>query len=68
MIAKLDATTNDTPDVNVQGFPTIILFKRGTNEQVTFNGDRSVEGFLKFFEEQGVEVGVVEDDDEHIEL
>merc|ERR1719186_1875014 len=32
--------------------PTIKLFKKGTNEIVDYNGDRTEEGFTKFLEEE----------------
>jgi len=51
VIAKMDSTTNELEEVKVQGFPTIKLFKKGTNEIVDYNGDRTEEGFTKFLEE-----------------
>merc|ERR1712223_228822 len=48
VIAKMDSTANELEEVKVQGFPTIKLFKKGTNEIVDYNGDRTVEGFSKF--------------------
>jgi protein disulfide-isomerase A1 len=54
VIAKMDSTANDAKGVEVQGFPTIILFKAKDNAQVTFNGDRTLEGFMKFLGENAV--------------
>ncbi|KAI8587579.1 protein disulfide isomerase [Geranomyces variabilis] len=54
VIAKMDGTENDLPPntpFEVEGFPTIKLFKAGSNEIVDFNGDRSVEGFVSFLKE-----------------
>eukprot|EP00088_Acartia_fossae_P054933 TRINITY_DN6354_c1_g2_i1.p1 TRINITY_DN6354_c1_g2~~TRINITY_DN6354_c1_g2_i1.p1 ORF type:complete len:476 (-),score=188.87 TRINITY_DN6354_c1_g2_i1:185-1612(-) len=51
VIAKMDSTANELEEVKVQGFPTIKLFKKGTNEVVDYNGDRTLEGFSKFLEE-----------------
>jgi len=51
VIAKMDSTANELEEVKVQGFPTIKLFKKGTNEIVDYNGDRTVEGFSKFLED-----------------
>merc|ERR1711953_822745 len=48
VIAKMDSTANELEEVKVQGFPTIKLFKKGTNEIVDYNGDRTVAGFSKF--------------------
>ena len=53
VIAKIDATANELVDVNVQGFPTIKLFKKETNEVVDFDGKRTMEGFVKFLESGG---------------
>merc|ERR1739844_65932 len=55
VIAKMDSTANELEEVKVQGFPTIKLFKKGTNEIVDYNGDRTVEGFTKFLEEPAKE-------------
>merc|ERR1711992_322534 len=51
VIAKMDSTANELEEVKVQGFPTIKLFKKGTNEIVDYNGDRTVDGFSKFLED-----------------
>jgi len=50
VIAKLDSTANELEEVKVTGFPTIKLFKKGDNEAIDFNGDRTVDGFVKFIE------------------
>jgi protein disulfide-isomerase A1 len=66
VIAKVDATTNDTP-IEVKGFPTLILFKAGTNEQITFDGARelqTLQNFLKEKAKNGAEVVVTEDEEE----
>merc|ERR1711915_664022 len=52
VIAKMDSTANELEEVKVQGFPTIKLFKKGTNEIVDYNGDRTEDGFSKFLDEQ----------------
>merc|ERR1711971_1472682 len=51
VIAKMDSTANELEEVKVQGFPTIKLFKKGSNEAIDFNGDRTVAGFTKFLDE-----------------
>merc|ERR1739838_1154073 len=51
VIAKMDSTANELEEVKVQGFPTIKLFKKETNEIVDYNGDRTEEGFSKFLED-----------------
>merc|ERR1711862_923559 len=55
VIAKMDSTANELEEVKVQGFPTIKLFKKGTNEIVDYNGDRTVEGFSKSLDEPAKE-------------
>ncbi|KAF7870116.1 uncharacterized protein EAF02_009306 [Botrytis sinoallii] len=52
-IAKVDATLNDVPD-EIQGFPTIKLYKAGDKKNpVTYNGSRSIEDLIKFVKENG---------------
>ncbi len=52
-IAKVDATLNDVPD-EIQGFPTIKLFKAGDKKNpVTYSGSRSIEDLIKFVKESG---------------
>jgi protein disulfide-isomerase A1 len=47
VIAKLDATGNDVPGVNVESFPTIKLFLNGKkSEPLDFAGDRTEEAML----------------------
>merc|ERR1712025_1403598 len=50
VIAKMDATANEVEGVSVKGFPTIKLFKKGDNEEVDFNGNRDLDGFVEFLE------------------
>jgi protein disulfide-isomerase A1 len=53
IIAKVDATANDVPD-EIQGFPTIKLFKAGKkDEPVDYSGSRTVEDLIKFISENG---------------
>jgi protein disulfide-isomerase A1 len=52
-IAKVDATLNDVPD-EIQGFPTIKLYKAGDKKNpVTYSGSRSIEDLIKFVKESG---------------
>jgi protein disulfide-isomerase A1 len=52
-ISKVDATLNDVPD-EVQGFPTIKLYKAGDKKNpVTYSGSRSIEDLIKFVKENG---------------
>lgn len=38
VVAKIDSTANEIDGVSIQGFPTLILFKKDTNEEVTYTG------------------------------
>jgi len=55
VIAKMDATANELPDVKVQGFPTIKFFPKDSDQIIDFNGERTLEGFTKFLESGGKE-------------
>lgn len=62
-IAKVDATANDVPD-EIQGFPTIKLFKAGDKKNpVTYSGSRSIEDLIKFIKENGKHAVEVEYDE-----
>jgi protein disulfide-isomerase A1 len=52
-IAKVDATLNDVPD-EIQGFPTIKLYKAGDKSNpIAYSGSRSIEDLIKFVKENG---------------
>ena len=65
-IAKIDATANDVPD-EIQGFPTIKLFKAGDKSNpVEYSGSRTIEDLANFVRDNGkykVDAYVAEDDD-----
>jgi protein disulfide-isomerase A1 len=51
----MEATENDIPPsagVRVSGFPTIMFKKAGSREFIDYDGDRSLESFVAFVEEQ----------------
>merc|ERR1712141_577480 len=70
VIAKMDATANELEDIKIQGFPTIKLFKKEDNKVIDYNGERTLEGFSKFLESDGMDGAAYEepedeeDDDE----
>lgn len=52
-IAKVDATANDVPD-EIQGFPTIKLYKAGSKgSPVDYSGSRTVEDLAAFIRDNG---------------
>ena len=52
VIAKMDATANEVESVSIQGFPTIKFWPAGDKSNpIDFNGERTVEGFTKFLNE-----------------
>ncbi|XP_015122546.1 protein disulfide-isomerase [Diachasma alloeum] len=53
VIAKMDATANELEEVKINSFPTIILYKKDTNEAVEYSGERTLEGLSKFIESDG---------------
>ncbi|CAN8067388.1 unnamed protein product [Agarophyton chilense] len=73
VIAKMDATLNDAPKgYKAQGFPTLHFFKAGSKEGVAYDGGRSKEDFIKFFQEnathkEGLEVTKSDDKEEEKE-
>merc|ERR1712228_354498 len=67
VIAKMDSTTNEVEDVKIQGFPTIKLFKKGDNKIVDYNGERTLDGLVRFLESGGVDGAAAEGDEDEDE-
>jgi len=64
VIAKMDSTANEVEDVKVHSFPTIKFFPAGTDgKAIDYNGDRTLDGFVKFLESGGT-VGAEEEAEE----
>lgn len=54
VIGDIDATENDVPGVDLEGYPTVILYPAGKNSKpVVFQQERSVESFLAFLKKNG---------------
>ncbi|OWA54404.1 Protein disulfide-isomerase [Hypsibius exemplaris] len=66
VIAKMDSTANELEHTKIESFPTIKLYKKGDNQVVDYNGERTLEGMLKFIESGG-EVGKAAPEDEEEE-
>lgn len=52
VIAKFDATANEHPSLQIQGFPTIKLYKKGDETPVDYEGDRSFSDLVQFLEKE----------------
>lgn len=49
VIAKLDATTNRIPSLQISGYPSIFFYPKNNKKYpVEYNGDRKLESFLEF--------------------
>uniref|UniRef100_T1JKD8 Protein disulfide-isomerase n=1 Tax=Strigamia maritima TaxID=126957 RepID=T1JKD8_STRMM len=53
LVAKIDSTVNELEHTKVQSFPTLKLYKRDTNEIIEYNGERTMDGLVKFLETKG---------------
>lgn len=52
ILAKVDATENEIPGVQIQGFPTLKFYPANNKENaMEYQGDRTKEGFMKFLKE-----------------
>jgi len=69
LIAKMDATENEVEEVKVEGFPTLKMFKKKTNEIVDYTGGRDFDALVRFVEtgEQTTESEKLEDTGEEME-
>lgn len=67
VIAKMDSTANEVEDIKIQGFPTIKLFKKGDNAVVDYNGERTLDGLVRFLDSDGVDGAAAPDDEEEDE-
>lgn len=53
LIADLDHTVNDIEGVEIEGYPTIVLFPGNGDEPVYYEGSRTLEDFVEFIKEKG---------------
>lgn len=62
MIAKMDATENDSPpEYKAKGFPTMHFFPAGKGKGIPYDGGRKKEDFIKFFKEHATYQEPLED-------
>lgn len=50
VIAKIDATENDTPE-EIRGFPTLIFYPKGSSTGVKYEGDRTADAMVSWLKE-----------------
>merc|ERR1711997_685140 len=50
IVAKVDATENDTPE-DIKGFPTLIFYPKGTMEGTKYDGDRTQDAIIDWIKE-----------------
>jgi len=51
VIAKFDATVNEAEGVEIRGYPTLIFYPKDNKEGITYEGDRDVESFKAWLNE-----------------
>ena len=52
VIAKFDATANEADGVEIRGYPTLKWYPKGNKEGENYEGERDLESFKKFIDEQ----------------
>jgi len=68
VVAKMDSTANELADIKVQGFPTLKFFPKDSDEIVDYNGERTLDAFIKFLESNGKDgAGASEEEVEEVE-
>jgi len=64
VIAKMDATKNELEHIRVRAFPTVKLFLNQVDHAKDYNGERTVDGLVRFIESKGMDGGAVDIDDD----
>jgi len=64
VIAKMDATKNELEHIRVRAFPTVKLFLNQVDHAKDYNGERTVDGIVRFIESKGMDGGAVDIDDD----
>lgn len=67
VIAKIDSTANELEHTKITSFPTLKLFRKGDNDVIDYNGERTLDGFVKFIESGGEESEVPDEAEESAE-
>jgi protein disulfide-isomerase A1 len=55
-VAKMDATKNEIPKLHVRAYPTIVLYKTGS-DPIQFEGERNIDEWMNFLINNGVLTG-----------
>ncbi|CAD7080416.1 unnamed protein product [Hermetia illucens] len=53
VIAKMDATANELEHTKITSFPTIKFYRKGDNQVIDYNMDRTLDDFVKFLDAGG---------------
>lgn len=68
VIAKIDATANELEHTKITSFPTLKLYRRGDNQAVDYNGERTLDAMVKFIEAGGVDAAAGVPDVEEVNI
>lgn len=60
VIAKMDATANELEHTKITSFPTLKFYRKGDNEVVDYNGERTLEALYKYVTAGGKEEAAAE--------
>jgi len=55
VIAKIDATANELEHTKITSFPTIKYYRRGDNQVIDYQGERTLDAMVKFIENGGAD-------------
>uniref|UniRef100_UPI00398EC480 protein disulfide-isomerase n=1 Tax=Pristiophorus japonicus TaxID=55135 RepID=UPI00398EC480 len=62
IIGKMDSTANEIESVKIHSFPTLKFFPASSERTIVdFNGERTLESFVKFIESGGKDGGAVDE-------
>lgn len=53
IIAKMDSIKNELPKLKISGYPTIYFFPASNKTHILYEGDRSIQDFIRFINEKG---------------
>lgn len=68
IVAELDHTLNDVDGVDIQGYPTLVLFPADGSEPIYYENERSLEAMADFIKEKGsLKIDALADDDDEEE-